>query len=442
MNQHGVCCFLHGSRLLLCCKLVCCSKAMAQIVHRKCAGQLGISLVADRRSWQCPSLLLDAEVFQQWMVRNGCLIRALELEPDYFEAASGLDQVGPALKAAIAAARNMQLLKLGSIVHESTLEQLAPALSHTTQLTGLSIEYCERAGYLTRGLSVVTHRCTAALRSLVFVEQEARWVIWQLQNEDPRPGSSNMVLQGGMRTPRPARDAVNLQHLTALKELYLNDLIEIDVLPAALTALTVGVCHRLEPCLAVEGLQRLQLQRVVPTAQLQHILPRLVQLQDLSLACGDRTLKGMCRYHANTSVQKLELKYAAISKHPAAAIAQSKQLTGLKLLCSKVNKPQVLASALQELPALQELSLGWLECDTAGDMRALLAGMAGVSSLRTLAILQTSLEGAAPAEQLSAVKQLTALQLSCCQGVDAAAAAMLRAELPNCQCRIEFVSGA
>jgi hypothetical protein len=130
----------------------------------------------------------------------------------------------------------------------------------------------------------------------------------------------------------------------------------------------------------------------------------------LAAVCHDR-------YHS-AGLRKLQLHWARFSSPAAAALAETTQLTELRLYNCSVPDPQLVLTALQQMPQLQVLELSDLAWPHPTGVTSLLEGLSSVTSLRELTLQQRRLPEAAPAEHLARLTQLTALRLAKCRPVD------------------------
>jgi hypothetical protein len=150
----------------LICKLLCCSKAMAALVRYACKGSISVVI----RPYMCAYGKIDGnpkywkydvDWFGQWMCRNGSIVKALELHPDFMKTAWEASTKGrrrdhiqkeewetdiPKLAAGLGAAPYLQKLVLGSVMKKSTLEQLVLALPRASHLTECSSFHTEHIG--------------------------------------------------------------------------------------------------------------------------------------------------------------------------------------------------------------------------------------------------------------------------------------------------------
>lgn len=138
--------------LELICKLLCCSKTMADLVHCACEGSITLKLKpkhkpptpAPSRYWQAPaddtkdfdehSLALDVILFRRWARSYGSLLCVLELHPDF--KALMMSQVSD-LAAALAYAPQLQKVVLVGIIDERHLQPLVLGLPRGLQECGI-----------------------------------------------------------------------------------------------------------------------------------------------------------------------------------------------------------------------------------------------------------------------------------------------------------------
>jgi hypothetical protein len=311
---------------------------------------------------------------------------------------------------------------------QSAFEQLAPALQPLTRLTRLELETIQFRGSCVQLLP-------PSLRSLQLGSDFAAGVY---------------VV--------PAREALDLAHLTALTNLVIEDLQESDVLPGSLVKLRAPKCVSLQPALGLQQLQELKLESIPPgpeLAQLGELCPAL-EAVSMVISCHEMDFTARCKALKNAAphlpsfpLTKLELWTVPIQSWLLEPLSQCSSLTTLHL-----HKPDIkvrldlLGAALQKLESLQHLWIvrpqrsGAALKNPPSDVpmvalppgvkaslphRALLAGIARMPSLRALTTSRFSLEEAA--HELVVATQLEELSVCECYVEGTAAAAQLESVL-------------
>ena len=226
--------------------------------------------------------------------------------------------------------------------------------------------------------------------------------------------------------PRSADQALNLQHLTALKKLELKQLQPSDQLPPNLIYLQASRALSLEPLKLLLQLEQLQLYEVTaPAAAWQELLPLLPQLYDVTLTYPNASsinasaaawqllapkLRGLHLWDDYDS-EEVQVPLAVVQQ-----LGQLTALTGLELgeqnfVALRMGcSPGALAGVLAGLQKLVYLRLRVeLEEEEEGEYDQLALAIAGLRSLDRLDLEFLPLGGSAA--HLSQLVSLTSLQL-------------------------------